>query len=201
MFDLSKYETVDERLHAMRAAYPNHRIITTEIACDYDKGWVRFRGELFLEPDDPFPVVTGHADGFRKDRGPEKDFWYNTAETSCLGRVLANFARNKAGVRPSREEMESVARAENDKALPPDFNNEDDWNSFIGKKADDEPIALSDAVEVVKHQLNPSDLGASPTCAHGAMMPKSGISKKTKKPYSGWVCMNFGEQCPPIWDK
>jgi len=201
MFDLSKYETVDERLHALRHDHPTHRIVTREIECNYDKGWVRFITEIYLEADDPFPIVTGHADGFRKERGVDKDFWYNNAETSSIGRAIANLARNKAGVRPSREEMESVARAENDKAIPAGFQDEDDWNSFIGKKADDQPIALSDAVQVVKHQLNPSDLGASPTCAHGAMMPKSGISKKTQKPYSGWVCMNFGEQCPPIWDK
>jgi hypothetical protein len=205
MFDLSKYETVDERLHRLRDHYPTCRIVTREVECNYEKGWVRFITEIYVDVNDAFPIVTGHADGFRKDRGVDKDFWYNNAETSSIGRAIANFAMSKVGARPSREEMESVARAENDKAAVQSvvgIMNDNDWDSFVGKpKDEDNVISLADAVDLVQSTLGGSTIESTPMCAHGAMLPKSGVSKKTNKPYSGFVCMNFGDQCPPIWSK
>jgi hypothetical protein len=39
-----------------------------------------------------------------------------------------------------------------------------------------------------------------PTCLHGAMIRKSGISKKTGKPYAGYFCQDE-PQCDPKFDR
>lgn len=43
--------------------------------------------------------------------------------------------------------------------------------------------------------------GGGPTCAHGAMVYKSGVSKTSGKPYSGHFCpsSNRAEQCKPVF--
>lgn len=43
----------------------------------------------------------------------------------------------------------------------------------------------------------------APSCAHGQMKWKEGISKKTGEPYKGWFCpAPFGQtQCPPKFIK
>jgi hypothetical protein len=39
-----------------------------------------------------------------------------------------------------------------------------------------------------------------PMCLHGAMIRKSGISKKTGKPYAGYFCQDE-PQCDPKFDR
>ena len=39
-----------------------------------------------------------------------------------------------------------------------------------------------------------------PMCLHGAMVRKSGISKKTGKPYAGYFCQDE-PQCDPKFDR
>jgi hypothetical protein len=43
--------------------------------------------------------------------------------------------------------------------------------------------------------------GGGPSCAHGAMVYKSGVSKTSGKPYSGHFCpsSNRADQCKPVF--
>ena len=46
----------------------------------------------------------------------------------------------------------------------------------------------------------PASVTAGPTCIHGARNHKSGVSSKTGKPYSMWVCPlpQGPDQCKPV---
>lgn len=43
--------------------------------------------------------------------------------------------------------------------------------------------------------------GPAPTCRHGEMRYKSGVSSKNGRPYQGWTCPsnNRQDQCPAQW--
>jgi hypothetical protein len=59
-FDLSNYETVEDRLIRFWADHPNGRIATSLIAQDGDQ--VIFRAEVFFEYLDTLPKATGYAE-------------------------------------------------------------------------------------------------------------------------------------------
>jgi hypothetical protein len=46
----------------------------------------------------------------------------------------------------------------------------------------------------------PASVTSGPTCPHGARIHKSGVSSKTGKPYSMWVCPlpQGADQCKPV---
>ena len=104
-FDLSNYETVEERLIRWWAAYPESQIITTMI--HYDGKTVVFRAEGIVNGK---VIATGHAEEVLGSSPVNKTSFVENAETSALGRCLANMSLKK-GPRPSRQEMEKVGRA------------------------------------------------------------------------------------------
>ena len=126
------------------------------------------------------------------------------AETSAYARAITNsgdpkYSTTKDGLkapRANREEMEKVARVENDKTtvrIQADLTN--DWENFLA----DEPkiTTLGQGVELVAQTLGATVI---PECKHGAMQYKEGVS--AKGPYSGYVCPGKrGDQCPAKWDK
>ena len=196
MFDLSKYMTAVERIELFKSDNP-------EMRYDTDHGtygefvWVKAKIYRFF--DDPNPIYTGLAMESMKTQ-----FAIEKAESSAYARAITNsgdpkYSTTKDGVkapRANREEMESVARVENDKVtvrIEADLTN--DWESFIS----DEPriTTLAQGVELVQQSLGASVI---PECKHGAMQYKEGVS--AKGPYSGYVCSGpRGSQCPAKWDK
>ena len=67
-----------------------------------------FKCELW---EDEVLVATGHAEDYRSGRGPTSTNWFEVAETSAVGRALANagLAGSNPDRRPSREEMQKAA--------------------------------------------------------------------------------------------
>ena len=113
-FDLSNYETVESRLARFWEQYPDGRLET--IMMNYDGDSCVFRAELYRHRDDTNPTSTGYAHEIRSDRGVNATSFVENCETSSLGRVCSNFVFATQGKRPSREEMEKVARMENPNA-------------------------------------------------------------------------------------
>jgi hypothetical protein len=66
-FDLSNYETVEQRLVRWWAAYPNGRVYTCMM--NYTGDACVFYCELYADKDDKVPVATGYAEEIKSDRG------------------------------------------------------------------------------------------------------------------------------------
>ena len=107
-FDLSNYETVEDRLIRFWADHPNGRIATQLVAQDGDQ--VIFRAEVFFEFIDTWPKATGHAEEIRGSSMVNKTSALENCETSAIGRALANYQYQGGKKRSSLEEVVKVYR-------------------------------------------------------------------------------------------
>lgn len=113
-FNLEDYETVEERIKRFYADWPDGRIVAYELTDkkDREKGYWVVRAQVFVDHDDQHaacPKATGLAFEIEGTSGANKTASLENAETSAIGRALANagYSGNK---RATREEMEKVAR-------------------------------------------------------------------------------------------
>lgn len=112
-FDLNNYETVEERIKRFYEAHPDGRIITEDLTTPLDRQvstW-RVKTTVFLTDADQernLPKATGHAFEVDGSGGANKTSAWENAETSSIGRALANMAMS-GNKRSSREEMAKVA--------------------------------------------------------------------------------------------
>jgi len=109
-FDLSNYETVEQRLVRFWAAYPNGRVYTSMM--NYTGDACVFYAELYADKEDKVPVATGYAEEIKSDRGVNATSFVENCETSAIGRAIANcpLQAQASGPRPSRNEMQKVER-------------------------------------------------------------------------------------------
>ena len=121
-FNLADYETVEERIKRFYAAHEDGRIVTEweNIRADQSEGaktWV-VRASVFLTAGDQanmLPKATGYAVEIDGTGGANNGSALENAETSAIGRALANM--NLSGnKRASREEMQKVERTQTDYA-------------------------------------------------------------------------------------
>jgi len=113
-FDLSQYETVEERIRRFYETNEDARIVTHNLTTPEDRTvstWI-VRAEVFLTSGDQangLPKASGLA--FEIDGGPGANSTaaLENAETSAIGRALAN-AGYSGRKRPSREEMSKANR-------------------------------------------------------------------------------------------
>ena len=216
MFDLSQYETVDQRLEKFWAKYPDGAIIT-ELVAHKDDRFI-FKASVYKTFADSVPFATGFAEEIVTGRGVNSTSALENSESSAIGRALhtGGISKHSEGKpRPSAEEMSKVNRAtevkskvEEVKAKMADTSKQyvpvpvesDPWNQSFAAPVQ----TMETAVETVK-----SLLGAMPvdeTCIHGARIWKTGTSKAGKQ-YGMWRCpesstrdMPGGQQpCDPIW--
>ena len=106
-FDLSQYATVEERLTQFWSDHPDGAIIT-EIA-HREENIIVFKAYIYFERGGDL-VSTGFAEEVRDASPVNRTSFVENAETSAIGRGLANanYAMKK---RPSREEMQKAQRA------------------------------------------------------------------------------------------
>jgi hypothetical protein len=139
--------------------------------------------KLYKTEADLKPCATGLALENISDRGVNANFALPNAETSAIGRALANAGFSAKGKRPSREEMASVnAKSE----------------SFTVENKLEDPVQWgeSDWTTAMPEAPNPPPMCG---CAKG-MALKKGLSKTTKKPFYGYICLdNIKEHA--IWAK
>lgn len=116
-FNLDNYETVESRLAKFWEQFPNGQVFTQ--IHHYDDNKVVFRAEIYKDISDPRPVATGYAEELRDASPVNRTSHVENAETSAIGRALANFVfQSKTAPRPSREEMAKVARQQEAKQQP-----------------------------------------------------------------------------------
>lgn len=105
-FDLSQYATVEERLTQFWSDHPDGAVIT-EIA-HREENIIVFKAYIYFERGGDL-VSTGFAEEVRDASPVNRTSFVENAETSAIGRGLANanYAMKK---RPSLEEMQKVLR-------------------------------------------------------------------------------------------
>ena len=211
MFNLDNYEDVDSRIHKFYETYPDGAISTELVSNDEEKGVVVFEARAYRTYVDEHPSAVGYARGSRKDRGVDRDFWFENCETSAIGRCLANLGLSAKGKRASSLEMAKVADAQTESKQPirvrtkeqkeflEQTNKADEiiWDTTIEPPADIETV-FDSAVELLTTQLKAEPV---PQCKHGARTVREGTGAKGA--YKGWMCplpyKRKAEHCRPIW--
>lgn len=113
-FNLEDYETVETRLARFWEQHQEDGRIETELV-SHNNGHYIIKAKVFVADRQ---VSTGLADELVADKGVNARNALENAETSAIGRALANFNFAPKGKRPSREEM---TKAQGDAwATPPD---------------------------------------------------------------------------------
>jgi hypothetical protein len=211
MFNLSEYETVDSRIHQFYGEYKDGRIVTEMELIDMDKGLCVFKAYIYKDSVRTMPDATGYADGSRKDRGVDAQFWINNAETSSIGRALANLGLSAKGKRPSAEEMAQVnaTKTVTPRVAKPAVQDvvpeQDYWTTPVNEymKVVDAPVTLEKAMENITAVMGTGEAVETPTCSHGHRVWKTGKSKAGKE-WAHYGCPLLGHagmegKCEPIW--
>ena len=193
-FDISNYVTVAERVAMFYEKYPEGSI-QFEFMGVMDGDPLKMWGvaRAYRTPDDPLPGI-GTASELIVGKSPYTNgSELQNLETACWGRACAslNIGTSK-GLSTKEEILGSRERQAPGPAKPkevvqePPSNEADPW--LPPAAALDEGLEPYDDEPLV------------PLCLHGPMVRKSGISKKTGKPYAGYFCQDE-PQCDPKFDR
>lgn len=207
MFDLSQYETVDQRLEKFWIKYPDGAIITELVAYKDDR--FIFKASVYKTYADSLPFATGFAEEIVSGRGVNATSACENAESSAIGRALhtGGISKHSEGKpRPSAEEMKKVQANQ-----PKPFAEKLADKITIEKEDDPWTIkavlpapSAAEAVALVQEVLGGSKIDDDiPSCQHGVMAFSEGVSKKNNKPWAQFRCQNpaggFLEKCEPVW--
>lgn len=184
-FNIEDYETVQERINNFRKMYPTGSLLTDDHNWQEDsKGRIIWTVKVSVRFEAGGDVI---ASGIASEIEGQNKFAPNNAaelcETSARGRALlaAGF-----GQQASRDE---VASARSKETTPKPMPQDDPWAEGMALLGD--ALAAQPVPEVeTKYK-----------CAHGAMVFKTGISKKTNKPWAGYFCPDKVEFCDTKWQK
>ncbi len=110
-FDLSQYQTVQERIDLFWSAFPEGRL-NLEIVSMTD-AQVVMKAEVFLNKDDSFPAAVDYAEERLGSSPVNKTSFVENCATSAYGRAISALGGqfSPKGKRPSAQEMEKVNRA------------------------------------------------------------------------------------------
>jgi hypothetical protein len=115
-FDLSDYETVEQRLTRFWAAHPEGRVLTDLVFHDERRFIVK--AEIYFDREDMTPVAHGYAEEIVGASPVNRSSALENGETSAIGRALANCGFASEGKRPSRSEMDKVQRYQDEPRQP-----------------------------------------------------------------------------------
>lgn len=186
-FNIEEYETVDERIHKFWEMYPDGAILTDVFTETRPDGRIEWIAKCSIrKTHDGAIVATGWASEYEGANKFAPTNACELADTSSIGRALASMGLSKVGKRASREEMDS---ARSKSQTPKEMSQTDTWAegmAILGEALAAQPIP-------------PTDTKYS--CSHGAMVFKTGVSKKTGKPWAGYFCPDNIQLCDTKWQK
>ena len=109
-FDLSAYQTVQERIDLFWQKYPNGRLSLDIVSITESQ--VVMRGEVYLDKEDTVPTTVDFAEERIGTSNVNKVSFVENCATSCYGRAISALGGefSPKGKRPSAEEMAKVNR-------------------------------------------------------------------------------------------
>jgi hypothetical protein len=112
-FDLSAYQTVQERIDLFWQKYPNGRLNIDIVSITESQ--VVMRGEVYLDKEDKVPTTVDFAEERIGTSNVNKVSFVENCATSCYGRAISALGGefSPKGKRPSAEEMAKVNRHNN----------------------------------------------------------------------------------------
>jgi preprotein translocase subunit SecF len=168
MFNLEDYETVEERLKRAHAMYEDLRVATSLVNVDdcvvenKPNMWV-VKAFIYLTAGDQannLPKATGYAFEIDGTSGANKTSALENAETSAIGRALANM--NLSGnKRASREEMQKLVSQPKNQSNKRDFLAEATQSTAIEQireiyrqaQVANQPKAVLEQIKTIGEQL------------------------------------------------
>jgi hypothetical protein len=128
MFDLSQYQTVQERIDLFWLKYPNGRLYTELVSFTPDQ--VVFKAECYANKDDVYPLAVDYAEERLGSSPVNKTSFLENCSTSALGRCISLLGNefSPKGKRPSASEMSKVARLSNTENYPVQSRN---WQAAL----------------------------------------------------------------------
>jgi hypothetical protein len=107
-FSPDQYATVAERIELFYSRFPEGRINTELVA--REGGEITFKALVYRTAAESLAAATGWASEREGDGDVNTVACLENTETSAVGRALANLGFTASSKRPSREEIEKVAR-------------------------------------------------------------------------------------------
>jgi hypothetical protein len=107
-FNADQYATVADRIELFYSRFPEGRINTELVA--RDDGEITFKALVYRNATETLAAATGWASEREGDGDVNTVACLENTETSAVGRALANLGFTASTKRPSREEMEKLAR-------------------------------------------------------------------------------------------
>lgn len=210
-FNLDDYETVETRLEKFWAKYPNGRTETKLLK--FDGGQYIVWSAIYRDIADSVPFATGIAEETVQGRGVNSTSACENAETSSLGRSLANGGFAAKGKRASAEEMSKVASQTKAQEAIADVKAKmsQTASTYVPVPKEDDPWTIKSAapvqtmegaVDLLKQELGAVTERDIPKCKCGKDMGwRTGINGKTKREWGHFTCTNVpARQCQdPIW--
>lgn len=119
-FNLNDYVMVEDRIRDFYDRYPNGRIETRVVQATENLESVIVFAAIYKDESTTVPLATGLAQEQKAVGGFANEVsWVENAETSAIGRSLANAGFQKKGEpRPTKEEMTKKERLEGGNSVP-----------------------------------------------------------------------------------
>jgi hypothetical protein len=143
------YEPVDSRIHRFWQEHPDGRIHTEIVLINETE--IVIKASVYADRDDARPVAIDFAQETRNSSPVNKLSFVENCSTSAIGRALATYAYSPKGKRPSKEEMEKVARGS--------ISNERNWEIELDVlKAEKNLVGLRSLRKDAVKSLQPVEL-------------------------------------------
>jgi len=109
-FNLSEYQTVQERIDLFWQKFPDGRLYTELVSFTPDQ--VVFKAECYANKDDVYPLAVDYAEERLGSSPVNKTSFLENCSTSALGRCISLLGNefSPKGKRPSASEMSKVQR-------------------------------------------------------------------------------------------
>lgn len=174
-YDISDYVDVKTRIELFYAKYPEGSIqFEFKGIMEGNPDFIWGIATAYRNPEDSRPATGTCSELAQGKTAFTRGSELANLETSAIGRAIGALGIGLGKSMATKQEVNSAkARQVTPTAAPEE--DPDPWGEGI------------------------TEIDPTPKCMHGKMNRKTGVSEKTGKPYSGWVC-HIGK-CTAIWDR